>query len=86
MNEVDKMIEEHGWVCDWNVPTAERVEKLIIEQRNLIHELSMKLDRLRDLAENIILSYDNGDKMAGWTIQEKYLAKEIIRVIEEESK
>ena len=57
-----------------------------VEEVMKMREKVKKLDRLRDFAENIILSYDNGDKMTGWTLQEKYMAKEIIRIIDEESK
>lgn len=52
------------------------------------HELFVRqkstIDRLRHLAEHVVLSYDNGDRMTGFTLQEKYLAKEFLRIMEEE--
>ena len=55
-NEVDKMIEARGWICDWDVSTAERVEKLIIEQMNLVHELSMENEEHRKVFAEIFLA------------------------------
>ena len=42
------------------------------------------IERLQYLAEHVVLSYDNNDQMANFTLQEKYLAKEFLRIMEEE--
>ena len=79
MNEVDKMIEARGWICDWDVSTAERVEKLIIEQMNLVHELSMENEEHRKVFAEIFLALGTDEtdrtKWAGMIREMKQLLK-----------
>lgn len=54
MNEVDKMLSERGWVVDWSLSTAERVEQYILDQRSLFYEAATENHQMRKLFKTIL--------------------------------
>jgi hypothetical protein len=74
---------------DWNTKALYEQADYDCGKRSVNwYERAMKtartIERLQNLAEHVVLSYDNGDKMTGFTVQEKFLAKELLRIIEDE--